>query len=506
MTKGSLVFQNILFLYDTSTSPIFEELTIQFPLGWTGVLGPNGAGKTTLLRLACGELQPIQGAIYRPDQVIYCHQRTDDPPVALDDFLAATDPDAFILQGQLGIGDDWHTRWSTLSHGERKRTQIAVALWQKPNVLALDEPTNHIDLDARNILITALQSFRGIGLLVSHDRDLLDILCRQCLMIEPPGATMRSGGYTQASELAAAEKAQARSAYEQAKHEMKKLKKESARRRQKADQADSERSKRHLARGDSDGRAKINLAKVSGKDGQAGKSLRQLSGRLAQTEQKVSELYVENIKTLGIRFQAEQGRRDFLFRLPEGEIAMGQGRTLRFPELAMRPDDRIALVGPNGSGKSTLLRYLLPRLELPAEKVITLHQEIDRETARKVVAEIHRLPREDYGKLITAVSCLGSDPQRAMSTEEPSPGELRKMILAMGLLQNPFLIVMDEPTNHLDLPSIICMENALDQCAAGLLLVSHDQRFLDRLTKKCWQIEPDPENPDKNSILHIHER
>jgi ATPase subunit of ABC transporter with duplicated ATPase domains len=503
VTKGSLVFQNILFLYDSSTSPIFEGLSVQFPSGWTGVLGPNGAGKTTLLRLACGELEPVRGAVYSPDHVIYCPQRTDDPPAELDAFLTATDPHASLLYGQLGIEDDWLKRWSTLSHGERKRAQIAVALWQKPNVLALDEPTNHIDLDARNVLITALRSFKGIGLLVSHDRDLLDILCQQCLIVESPTATMRPGGYTQVSELARAEKIQARQTYEQAKHEMKKLKKEANRRRQKADQADSKRSKSKLATGDSDGRSKIDMARVSGKDGQAGKTLRQMSGRLSQTEQKVTELYVERIKTLGIRFQAEQGRRDFLFRLPEGEIAMGQGRTLRFPELAMRPDDRIALVGPNGAGKSTLLRYLLAQLELPAEKVISLNQEIDRETARNVIAEIHRLPREDFGRLITAVSCLGSDPQRAMSTEEPSPGELRKMILALGLLQNPFLIIMDEPTNHLDLPSIVCMENALDQCVAGLLLVSHDQRFLQRLTRTTWQIEPDPQNPNSVSLLHI---
>jgi ATPase subunit of ABC transporter with duplicated ATPase domains len=502
VTKGSLVFQNILFLYDSSTSPIFEGLSIQFPVGWTGILGPNGAGKTTLLRLACGELTPIHGAIYSPDHVIYCPQRTDDSPTEFEAFLTANDPDAATLRGQLGIGDDWFSRWNTLSHGERKRAQIAVALWQKPNVLALDEPTNHIDLDARNVLLAALRSFRGIGLLVSHDRDLLDTLCGQCLMVESPTATMRPGGYTQASELATAEKVQAREAYEQAKHEMKKLKKEAVRRRQKADQADSERSKRKLAAGDSDGRAKINLAKVSGKDGQAGRILGQMSGRLAQTQRKAADLYVEKIKKLGIIFQAQQGRRDFLFRIPEGEIAMGEGRQLRFPELAMRPDDRIALVGPNGAGKTTLLRYVLSRLELPAEKIITLNQEIDRETARRVVAEIHRLSREDFGKLITAVSCLGSDPQRAMSTEEPSPGELRKMILAMGLLQSPFLIVMDEPTNHLDLPSIVCMENALDQCPAGLLLVSHDQRFLQRLTRTVWEIRPDPQNAG-SSILHV---
>ena len=75
------------------------------------------------------------------------------------------------------------SRWPTLSHGERKRAQIAVALWQQPDVLLLDEPTNHIDITAHELLIEALTSFRGIGLLVSHDRDLLDLLCQQCIFL-----------------------------------------------------------------------------------------------------------------------------------------------------------------------------------------------------------------------------------------------------------------------------------------------------------------------------------
>jgi ATPase subunit of ABC transporter with duplicated ATPase domains len=136
--------------------------------------------------------------------------------------------------------------------------------------------------------------------------------------------------------------------------------------------------------------------------------------------------------------------------------------------------------------------------------VVVLSQEIDRETSKRVAADIHRLSRDDYGKLITVVSCLGSDPQRAMTTEEPSPGELRKMILAMGLLQNPYLIIMDEPTNHLDLPSIECMENALEDCNAALLLVSHDRRFLQRLTDLCWKIDYDSVKENTESHLQIH--
>ncbi len=77
-----------------------------------------------------------------------------------------------------------------------------------------------------------------------------------------------------------------------------------------------------------------------------------------------------------------------------------------------------------------------------------------------------------------------------LETEDPSPGEVRKILLALGITQRPHLIIMDEPTNHLDLPSIECMEEALDATICGLLLVAHDERFLFRLATLRWAIDP----------------
>jgi len=79
-----------------------------------------------------------------------------------------------------------------------------------------------------------------------------------------------------------------------------------------------------------------------------------------------------------------------------------------------------------------------------------------------------------------------------LESVEPSPGEIRKILLATGIANVPHLVVMDEPTNHLDLPSIECLEQALADCPCGLLLVSHDQRFLDALTRIRWQISQAP--------------
>jgi ATPase subunit of ABC transporter with duplicated ATPase domains len=78
-----------------------------------------------------------------------------------------------------------------------------------------------------------------------------------------------------------------------------------------------------------------------------------------------------------------------------------------------------------------------------------------------------------------------------LQTEQPSPGEIRKVLLALGVAKGAHLIIMDGPTNHLDLPSVECLEQALGDCPGGLLLVSHDRRLLSRLTRTRWRIEAD---------------
>ena len=89
---------------------------------------------------------------------------------------------------------------------------------------------------------------------------------------------------------------------------------------------------------------------------------------------------------------------------------------------------------------------------------------------------------------MTIVSRLNSRPERLLQSETPSPGELRKIMLALGVAEETQFIIMDEPTNHLDLPSIECLQDALEDCPCGLLLVSHDRRFLEGLTTTEWRI------------------
>jgi len=133
---------------------------------------------------------------------------------------------------------------------------------------------------------------------------------------------------------------------------------------------------------------------------------------------------------------------------------------------------------------------MLERLNIEPERLVYLPQEMDAASSAETIKKIRRLSRDELGRVMTLVTRLGSDPDRLMETVEPSPGEMRKALLALGIVKSPELVILDEPTNHLDLPSIECMERALTDLRCGLLLVSHDERFLEALTTICWQIEP----------------
>ena len=263
-------------------------------------------------------------------------------------------------------------------------------------------------------------------------------------------------------------------------------------RRREASNAHKKRSKRGLGK-DNDARFQRNLARATGKDGTDGKLLRQLDGRLEKAHQKQEEFKVEKTYELGIWLPDGRSHRNTLFRLAAGALPLGEKRRLAFPDLAMQPDERIALTGPNGGGKSTLVRQLVQSLDLPESQVTYMPQEIGAAEAQGIIEEVRRLPKDQLGQTMNVVSRLGSRPGRLLESGLPSPGEIRKILLALGIARGPHLIVMDEPTNHLDLPSIECLEQALGDCPCGLFLVSHDHRFLERLTKTCWHIAQQPD-------------
>ena len=140
-------------------------------------------------------------------------------------------------------------------------------------------------------------------------------------------------------------------------------------------------------------------------------------------------------------------------------------------------------------------------------KVLYVPQEIPLEKSGEILAGIQEAGRAEKGKIMTIISRLGSDPEHLLETALPTPGEVRKLMLAQGIFREPALIIMDEPTNHMDLPSIECVESALKECSCTQLLVSHDHCFLHNVTDIAWKFSAAArKNPkvDKNAPGTVH--
>ncbi|MDR3123697.1 MAG: ATP-binding cassette domain-containing protein [Treponema sp.] len=480
-----LSFHSVEFSYPSSVNPVLRHVSFEITPGWTGIVGENGAGKTTLLLLAAGLCRPAAGSIRRPGDSLYCPQRTDAIPDSWEDLFFSDDNAAGRLLDSLAIGDDWPYRWETLSHGERKRFQLAVALWRNPAFLAVDEPTNHLDVEAAALLREALRTYQGIGLLVSHDRALLDSLCGNCLFLQDGTVTLRPGGVSRGFAEEERERTEQRRVREKLSGEEERLAAEAARRRRTVEGSRNRLSKRHLDPKDRDGRGKINLALHTGKDAVGANLYKRMKSRAEQAGKALEEAAKPRERKQGLTLAGERARADRILRLEPGSIPLGEGRRLSFPELVVAPEDRIALTGPNGAGKSTLIRHVLSRISAP---LLYIPQEIDGEESRAVLDAVFREEEQFRGEIFSRFFLLGSDPRRLFQSALPSPGEIRKLMIARGIFYDPALIIMDEPTNHLDLVSIGLLETALAEFKGALLLASHDERFLSRLAKRSWAV------------------
>ncbi len=150
--------------------------------------------------------------------------------------------------------------------------------------------------------------------------------------------------------------------------------------------------------------------------------------------------------------------------------------------------DHVGIVGPNGAGKSTLLAHLR-RLLATDLSVLDIPQEVEPDAREALVARVTALSPAERGQVLSTVAQLNSEPDRILEGGRTSPGELRKLMLAEGMLRAPELIIMDEPTNHLDLHSTEALERALAAYPGALLLVSHDHAFLRACTTRTWRVE-----------------
>ncbi len=481
--------ENLCFSYSDAI-PLIADASFRLEAGFTGLVGDNGAGKSTLLALISGAFAPGAGRVRcePPDaRVALCVQTVESRDDRIDAFARSADGAAYRLRGRFALDPDDLARWPTLSPGERKRWQIAAALAAEPDVLLLDEPTNHVDARTRALLVEGLRRFDGVGLVVSHDRALLDGLTRATLRVVRGRVELVHAPYSRARGAWDAAAAERVADYQERRDEARALSARLDRARRAHGAANRSRSSKVRMKSPKDHDARNALAKgrAAAAEKRHGRNVAVTRAAAARAVERVDEVAFE--KTLGgsifVDYTPSPSRRVLAF---EGAVARGGRRILDDVRVAVERDSRVHVRGDNGAGKSLLLRALVDNA--PPARVLYLPQELDVAGRRALADEVRALPPLERGRVLSVVAALGSDPARVLASHAPSPGEARKLAIAGGLGRHVWALVLDEPTNHLDLPSIERLETALAAYPGALVIATHDAAFAAACAREIWDV------------------
>jgi len=488
----SLKIRNLSYKYLSAVEPIFNAINLEFENGWSAVTGINGSGKSTLLKLISKELRSEKWMISGNELVVYCAQNTEFPPKELEEFMMTYTREAYKLRDLLRVKDEWLDSWDILSHGERKRLQLAVALSSDSNVLMVDEPTNHLDQQSQEIVIEALQSYNGIGILVSHDRILLDALSQHTVMIKAGKILKYRTKFSLAEEAYKQTLSHKKKVLNEQEHELKRIERVVQVQRENVSLAKKRFSKKNVGKHNSSLKEKINGAILTGKDKNDGKMLQRTLTKQRHLSENMSTLSKEY--ATGITFEGKISKHNFPIVIEKSCIELFESTQLCFPRLSVDIGDKVGISGENGVGKSTFIHHFMQTIDYEQD-YLYIAQEITEKDSEQLFKEVSELDSEIKGELFTLIQRLGSDAKALLNSSIPSPGEMRKLLIAKGLLKSPSLIILDEPTNHMDLDSIQLLESSLKEYKGALLFITHDKAFLENLSTKQWVFQKS-ENQD----------
>ncbi|EOF9307348.1 ABC-F family ATP-binding cassette domain-containing protein [Enterobacter cloacae] len=473
---------------DTAFGTLFDSLSFTLKKGdRIGLLGDNGCGKSTLLKVLDGTDSPAAGSVALAGHCLMARVEQHLPeaiyPLTMLDAVLAQLPTTereslrwkaeTLLAGMGFTPQDMALTSATLSGGQHTRLLLARALIGDPDLLLLDEPSNHLDLPTMFWLEQFLQNWSGSFVLVSHDRQLLDAVTNGSWILRDKMLHYFALPCTAAREALRA-------------------KDESDTLRHKAEQKEIDRvtaSARRLA----------TWGKVYDNEDLSRKA-KQMEKQVERLKESQTDLTAGSPWTLTLRGDAL--RADRLLEMENLGVPPAPG----LPDLfhvdiaRLKSGDRVAIVGRNGCGKSSLMKLIWRHFTgEPSEAGLKLHPRVspgyydqtlnqlpDEATIFDALEPFAPAPQDRKMALISAGFPWARHGQQVSTL---SGGE-RSRLLFIGLtLARYSLLMLDEPTNHLDMEGKEALAATLQQFEGGVLLVSHDRQLIAQSCNRFWLIE-----------------
>ncbi|MEU8570413.1 ABC-F family ATP-binding cassette domain-containing protein [Streptomyces pathocidini] len=529
-TPPSITCSGLTFAWPGGTT-VFQDLDLAVGPGRTGLIGLNGSGKSTLLRLMAGRLTPASGTVRTAGEVGYLPQNLVlDTALAVDAALgiARTRAALHAIEGGdaseehfTAVGDDWDVEERAraaldqlglahigldrtigeVSGGESVLLRLAALLLRRPDVLLLDEPTNNLDLDARRRLYDTVASWSGVMVVVSHDRELLELV-DQIADLRAGEVRWYGGNLPSYEEVLAAEQEAAERMVRSAGADVKRQQRELAEAQVKL--ARRARYGQKMYDSKREPRIVMNARKRSAQES-AGKHRGLHAERLEEARERLEEAVEAVRDDAGIRVDLPHtavppGRTVLTLkdlRLPYGAGSSESPGHACVAGFEIRGPERIALVGRNGAGKTTLLRTIAGELEPAGGEVVAhvpvrfLPQRLDLLDDGLTVAEnVARYAPAATGNRIRArlARFLFRGARADQRAGTLSGGERFRATLAALMLAEPApqLLMLDEPTNNLDMASVRSLSAALESYEGALIVASHDVPFLKGIGITRW--------------------
>ena len=538
---------------------VFGGITASVPNdGRVGLVGPNGIGKTTLLLILAGEATQTTGEIhmakgtrigYLPqeamqafighDNTVYQEmltvfaavQRDEVKLAAMEKAMAGGDHSAELLdqyatlqhkfeadggydyplrikQVLTGLGfdeDSWHRPVNVLSGGQKTRALLARLLLEKPDLLILDEPSNHLDIAAVEWLEGTLKTWDGAIIVVSHDRYFLDKVVNTIWEMSRGGVETYRGNYshyvTQREERWSLRQKQ----YDEM---MGKFLKE------------LDFIKRNIARDSTKDMAvgklkrlirQVRMAEIGGVEAlhmswakaSARWDISKAKWEVPDVEQAIKSLPRPSNRPPQLNLNLHAGHRSGKIVLRTTDLEIGYPGVPLFSaeNIELHRLEVAALIGPNGTGKSTFLKTLLDRVEPLAGEIrfgaslkvgyfAQAHDELNHDnTVLDELLSHSNMFTGEARNYLGRYLFQGDDVYKPISLL--SGGERGRLALAILALEGANFLLLDEPTNHLDIPAQEILQGVLEQFEGTILMVSHDRYLVNQLGTQIWELRDD---------------